>query len=87
MFNCLYFLLNILQTNTYSLIIISNGILSYAIMQYSKVQWNEENAPDKLFLPPEAGIFMRPLGGYQLPRSGHQVQPILWTQLVFNILI
>lgn len=66
------------KANTYGMIIISNGIRSYAFMQYIQVEWNENDVAENLALPPESGIFMRPLGGYQLPRSSQAVEPNIW---------
>ncbi|CAH8481003.1 unnamed protein product [Schistosoma curassoni] len=60
------------------MIIISNGIRSYAFMQYIKIEWNENDVAENLALPPESGIFMRPFGGYQLPRSSQAVEPNIW---------
>ncbi|KAK4473632.1 hypothetical protein MN116_002984, partial [Schistosoma mekongi] len=67
------------KANTYGMIIISNGIHSYAFMQYIQIEWNENDVAENLALPPESGIFMRPLGGYQLPRSSHAVEPNIWS--------
>ncbi|CAH8474646.1 unnamed protein product [Schistosoma intercalatum] len=66
------------KANTYGMIIISNGIRSYAFMQYIKIEWNENDVAENLALPPESGIFMRPFGGYQLPRSSQAVEPNIW---------
>ncbi|CAH8480893.1 unnamed protein product [Schistosoma margrebowiei] len=66
------------KANTYGMIIISNGICSYAFMQYIKIEWNENDVAENLALPPESGIFMRPFGGYQLPRSSQAVEPNIW---------
>ncbi|CAH8475494.1 unnamed protein product [Schistosoma intercalatum] len=66
------------MANTYGMIIISNGIRSYAFMQYIKIEWNENDVAENLALPPESGIFMRPFGGYQLPRSSQAVEPNIW---------
>ncbi|XP_018649203.1 egf-like domain protein [Schistosoma mansoni] len=66
------------KANTYGMTIISNGIRSYAFMQYIQVEWNENDVAENLALPPESGIFMRPLGGYQLPRSSQAVEPNIW---------
>ncbi|CAH8484779.1 unnamed protein product [Heterobilharzia americana] len=67
------------KSNTYGMIIVSNGIHSYAFMQYINIEWNENDIPEDLALPPESGIFMRPLGGYQLPRSSQAVEPNIWS--------
>ncbi|KAH8850488.1 egf-like domain protein [Schistosoma japonicum] len=67
------------KANTYGMIIISNGIHSYAFMQYIQIEWNENDVAENLALPPESGIFMRPFGGYQLPRSSHAVEPNIWS--------
>ncbi|TPP61215.1 Tenascin [Fasciola gigantica] len=66
------------KTNSYTVIIVSNGVSSYATFQYWNIQWPELDKVVSNALAPEAGIFMRPLGGYQLPRSGHSVQTSLW---------
>ncbi|CAH8461766.1 unnamed protein product [Schistosoma turkestanicum] len=67
------------KSNTYGMTIISNGIRSYAFMQYIQIEWNENDVAENLALPPESGIFMRPLGGYQLPRSSQAVEPNIWS--------
>ncbi|CAH8829893.1 unnamed protein product [Trichobilharzia szidati] len=67
------------KSNTYGMIIVSNGAHSYAFMQYVNIEWNENDVIEDLALPPESGIFMRPLGGYQLPRSSQAVEPSIWS--------
>nr|CAH8827483.1 unnamed protein product [Trichobilharzia regenti] len=67
------------KSNTYGMIIVSNGVHSYAFMQYINIEWNENDVIEDLALPPESGIFMRPLGGYQLPRSSQAVEPSIWS--------
>ncbi|VDP67782.1 unnamed protein product [Echinostoma caproni] len=67
------------KNNSFAVIILTNGVSSYATFQYWNIEWPELDVVVSNSLAPEAGIFMRPLGGYQLPRSGHSVQTSLWT--------
>ncbi|CAL8078363.1 unnamed protein product [Calicophoron daubneyi] len=67
------------KVNSYTVIIFTDGVHSYSFIQYWDINWPEKGVISSGALPPEAGIFMRPLGGYQLPRSNHSVDVELWS--------
>ncbi|TGZ59726.1 hypothetical protein CRM22_008913 [Opisthorchis felineus] len=67
------------KSNSYTLLILSDGSKSYAVLQYISIEWPEKDITVSSAKPPEAGIFMKHPNGFQLPRSGQSVEVFKWT--------
>ncbi|GAA31322.2 tenascin [Clonorchis sinensis] len=67
------------KSNSYTLLILTDGSKSYAVLQYISIEWPEKDITVSSAKPPEAGIFMKHPNGFHLPRSGQSVEVFKWT--------